>query len=116
MSDKNPDESKQKIINYFFEKKDDENFKWLQIQAWPWTWKTYLLSHIISRYIEEWHNDNFYILSHSNSSIDSISNKVGNKDNVEIKTVASFFIENFIIPFSYTILENEKLDEWTDKL
>jgi len=111
MSDKNPDKSKQEIIDYFFEKKDDESFKWLQIQAWPWTWKTYLLSHIISKYIEEWHDDNFYILSHSNSSIDSISNKIWNKNNVEIKTVASFFIENFIIPFSYTILENEKLDD-----
>jgi len=113
MTDNWLDKSKKKIIKEFFEKKDKKKFKWFQIQAWPWTWKTYLLSKIISKYIEEWSNESFYVLSHSNSSIDSISNKIWSKNSIKIKTIASFYIENFIIPFSYNILKNEKFDHLT---
>lgn len=103
------DESKEKIIKEFFERKDDKDFKWFKIQAWPWTWKTTLLSYLITQIIEEDWIKSFYILSHTNSSIDTINNKIKSKwYNCDIKTIASFFIESFVIPFSYSILDKMK--------
>ncbi len=110
------DESKEIIIKEFFERKDDKDFKWFKIQAWPWTWKTYLLKKVISRLSEELKNQNIFALSFSNSAVDTISTKLEKNNNIKIKTIASFFIENFIIPFSYTILKNEKIDQNQKKL
>lgn len=110
------DESKENIIKEFFERKDDKDFKWFKIQAWPWTWKTYLLKKVISRLSEELKDQNIFALSFSNSAIDTISTKLEKDNNIKIKTIASFFIENFIIPFSYTILKNEQIDQFQKEL
>ncbi|MFK7780336.1 MAG: AAA family ATPase [Candidatus Gracilibacteria bacterium] len=111
MADDGLDESKRKIIKEFFEKKDDKDFKGFKIQAGPGTGKTTLLSHLITQIIERDGIKSFYILSHTNSSIDTINNKIKNKGyNCDIKTIASFFIESFMMPFSYSILEKIKLN------
>lgn len=105
------DESKEKIIKEFLETKNDKDFKWFKIQAWPWTWKTTLLSHLVAKIIEADWIKSFYILSHTNSSIDTINNKIKSKwYNCDIKTIASFFIESFLMPFSYSILEKLKIN------
>lgn len=104
------DESKKKIIKDFLEAKNNKDFKWFKIQAWPWTWKTTLLSHLVAKIIEADGIKSFYILSHTNSSIDTINNKIKSIwYDCNIKTIASFFIESFVIPFSYSILEKLKI-------
>lgn len=110
--EKQLDESKQIIIDDFLKRKDEQCFKWFKIQAWPWTWKTFLLKKILEKLSKELKEQNIFALSFSNSAIDTISTKLldQKKNNIEIKTIASFFIENFVIPFGYTILMNEKLN------
>jgi len=104
------DESKETIIKDFFSKRDDPYFRWFKIQAWPWTWKTFLLKKILEKLSSELKEQNISAISFSNSAIDTISSKLWHKNtNIQVQTIASFFIENFIIPFGYSILQNEDL-------
>ena len=77
--------------------------KSLKIEAYPWAWKTYLITKMI-KYVDlkkEW----YVVFSHMNSSISTLESKLKwfgiNKPKVQ--TLVSFFISYFLVPLWFKI-------------
>lgn len=113
-------ESQNQIVWLFLGNLQSSDFKGIKVQAWPGTGKTTLLIDLIWRISEK---KEIYVMSHMNSAIDIIEQKLKINwiNDVKISTIASFLIEYFLVPFSYSILFNEEstfhsVDEDTRKV
>jgi len=104
---------KQKEIIYkFIQISNSNEKKGILVQAGPWTWKTTLLVWLIETLINEENikPEEVLVLSHTNSTLDTIQTKLEENwiAGVKIQTVASFFIENYLIPFKEYLKYNKK--------
>lgn len=78
-------------------------WKSLKVEAYPWAWKTYLITKMI-KYVDfkkEW----YVVLSHMNSSISTLESKLKwlNVSKPKVQTLVSFFISYFLVPLWFKI-------------
>lgn len=90
---------------------------WILVQAWPGTWKTTLLVWLVEELINKYKlkKEEILILSHVNSTLATISDRLNKKEihNIKLQTIASFFIENYLIPFKEVLI---KINDTNDKI
>lgn len=78
-------------------------WKSLKVEAYPWAWKTYLVTKMI-KYVDlekKW----YVVLSHMNSSISTLESKLKwlNVSRPKVQTLVSFFISYFLVPLWFKI-------------
>lgn len=95
------EDNKKEIFDYFIQL--EIWWKSLKVEAYPWAWKTYLITKLI-KYVDlkkEW----YIVFSHMNSSISTLESKLKklNVTNPKVQTLVSFFLSYFLVPLWFKI-------------